>query len=131
MTFSDRNAASDPIFKELNILKLEDLISTKNVIFVHKTLNNNAPSHFKDYYDLHVPTHNYNTVNNAASTYSIPLGSVTLSEHDSGSIKYKCAQDWNDILKTLLSPTRQSNWLLNLNISNLKSIIKAHIISAY
>ena len=50
MTFSNSDSPTDPLFKDLKILKLQDLITTNNIIFAHKTLNNNSPSHFKDYY---------------------------------------------------------------------------------
>ena len=131
MTFSNNDSPSDPIFKELRILKLEDVITTNNVIFAHKTLNNTSPSHFKNYYQLHVPNHDYDTVNNPNSTYSIPAGSIELMENDSGTFKYKCAQDWNDMLKTLSTPTSQTNWLLDVNILRLKNLAKAHFLSAY
>ena len=37
MSFSQKDAPSSPIFKDLQILKLNDLITRNNVNFVHKT----------------------------------------------------------------------------------------------
>ena len=89
MTFSNKYTNTNPLFKSLKILKLEDLILTNNLLFVHKSLNNEAPAHFKDYFTLHSPNHNYNTVN---STHSIPKGSVKLISTEIGTLKHKCAK---------------------------------------
>ena len=138
MSFSPKDAPSSPIFKNLNILKLEDLITTNNIIFVHKTLNKMTPSHFGNYFEPHVPNHNHGTRNNPSSEYSIPPGSVSLDNILIGSIKYKCAQDWNDILKKIsrtVIPGRQTDdhtrRLLDFSILSLKRISKAHFIDAY
>ena len=37
MSFSPNDAPTNPIFKDLQILQLNDLITTNNVIFVYKT----------------------------------------------------------------------------------------------
>ena len=104
---------------------MNDIITTNNVIFVHKTLNNLLPSHFKNFYELHTPNHSYNTVNNPNSTYSIPAGSVSLANIEKDTFKHRCAQDWNETLKTLSRTTGHTQRLINV------SITKAHFIGAY
>ena len=44
ITFSDFHADPDPIYKFLKILKLEDLITLQNVLFVYDHLKKNTPS---------------------------------------------------------------------------------------
>ena len=131
MSFSHKDAPTNPLFKDLQILQLKDIIKTNNVIFVHKTINGLSPSHFDNYYELHTPTHRYNTVNNPNSLYSIPAGSVCLSKIAIDTLKYKCAHDWNQILKILLQTTNNTQRILNISIPKLKSITKAHYIGAY
>ena len=131
MSFSHRYAPSSPIFKDLQILQLEDLITSNNIIFVHKSLNNLSPSYFKNFYELHIPNHDYDTVNNPNSRYSIPAGSVSLDDIETGSMKHRCAQDWNEILKSIARSTHHTQRLLDVNIVNLKSIIKSHFIGNY
>ena len=131
MAFSQRDAPVNPIFKDLQILKLEDLITSNNVIFVHKTLNNLSPSHFKNFYELHILNHNYNTVNNPNSRYSIPAGSVSLDNMEIESLKYRCAQNWNDIIKDISRTTHQTGRLMDVSIISLKNIIKAHFVGNY
>jgi len=138
MSFSDKDAPSGPIFKDLNILKLNDLITTNNIMFVHKTLNKLTPSHFGNYFEPHAPNHNHATRNNPSSEYSLPPGSVSLDNISLDSLKYKCAHDWNDMLKTLsrtnLLNTRTDHThkpLLDMSILSLKRITKAQFIEAY
>ena len=131
MIFANNDLPTDNLFKELGILKLDDLIKTNNIIFTHKTLNNNSPSHFKNFYQLYTPSHDYPTINNPNSTYSIPSGSIKLLDHEAGTFKRKCAEDWNDILKKVTTPTSQDNWLLDLNVLRLKTITKTYILNTY
>ena len=46
MTFSDFKAHSNPIFKELKILKVEDSIHVLNCLFFHDYFNNKLPKPF-------------------------------------------------------------------------------------
>ena len=131
MTFSPVDAPSSPIFKELKILKLNDIITTNNIIFVHKTLNGMTPSHFKNFVEPYIPNHNHATRNDPSSGYSIPPGSVSLNNIEPHSLKYRCAQDWNEMLKTLSRSAGHTHKLLDVSIISLKRIIKAHFIGAY
>ena len=131
MSFADRHASADPIYKELNIIKLNDVILSNNILFVHKALNGNSPDYFKNHFEEYKPNHNYNTTRNPTSTYSIPPGSVTVSNDVIFSLKAKCAQSWNDFLKTVSNTTSQSERLKDINILKLKNIIKAHILGNY
>ena len=131
LSFSASDSPSSPIFKELQILKLEDLITTNNLMFVHKTLNKTAPSHFHNFFELHVPSHDHATRNDPLSGYSIPPGSVSLNGIPLRSLKYKCAQDWNNMLKTLSRTVGHTDRFVDVSIPSLKRISKAHFIEAY
>ena len=131
MSFSDKDAPSSPIFKDLNILKLNDLITTNNIIFVHKTLNKLTPSHFGNYFELHAPSHNHATRNNPSSGYSLPPGSVSVDNIPMDSLKYNCARDWNDMLKEISRTNRTLRPLLEMSIISLKKISKAQLTDAY
>ena len=131
MSFVDRYASADPLYKQLQILKLNDLIVSNNILFVHKVLNGNTPAYFKNHFEEYKPTHTYNTTRNPTSTYSIPPGSVTVSNDIRFSLKAKCAQSWNHFIKQVSTTTRQSERLKSINILKLKNIIKAHILGNY
>ena len=93
-----------------------------------------SPSHFGNYFEPHIPSHEHDTRNNPSSEYSIPPGSVSLDNIPIDSLKYKCAQDWNDMLKTLSRTDRKTDHthiFLDVSILSLKRISKAHFIDAY
>ena len=131
MSFADRHTNADNLYKELKILKLNDLILSNNILFVHKALNGNSPVYFKNYFEEYKPTHTYNTTRNPTSTYSIPPGSVTISNDVKFSLKAKCGQSWNDFLKKVSNTTSQSERLKEINILKLKNIVKAHLLGTY
>ena len=131
MSFSHRDAPSNPIFKDLSILQLNDLITTNNIIFVHKTLNNMSPSHFSNFFELHTPIHDHDTRNDPTSQYTIPPGSVSLENIQTDSLKHKCAQNWNEFIKKLSRATDDTHRFIDVSIPSLKRISKAHFISAY
>ena len=131
MSFVDRYASADPLYKQLQILKLNDLIVSNNILFVHKVLNGNTPAYFKNHFEEYVPIHAYNTTRNPRSTYSIPPGSVTVSNDIRLSLKSKCAQSWNNFIKNISTTTSQSERLKSIHFLKLKNIIKAHILGNY
>ena len=48
--FSEFDAPSSPLFKELKIMKIQDFVQLQNCLFVHDFLNNVLPSCFSDYF---------------------------------------------------------------------------------
>ena len=131
MSFADRYANADNLYKQLKILKLNDVINSNNILFVHKSLNGNSPAYFNNYFEEYIPTHTYNTTRNPSSRYSIPPGSVTVCNEAIFSLKSKCGQSWNNFLKHICDTVHQSKRLKNINILILKTIIKAHLLGTY
>ena len=58
-------------------------------------------------------------------------GSVSLIHIEIDSLKYKCAQDWNEMMKLLHNTVAHTESLIDVSIPNLKIISKAHFIDAY
>ena len=131
MSFKKKDAHTDPLFKNLEIIKLQDIITSNNVIFVHKTLSGKSPTHFNNYFQKSKPTHTYNTTRNPNSLYSIPPGSVSTTNIMENTFKIKCAKDWNQILKALTKPDHPNEWLLNIKIPKLKTLMKYYFIDIY
>ena len=57
MTFSDARAHSDPLFKELKIVKANDNISLQNCIFVHDYFHGKLPTSFNNIFNKVNKTH--------------------------------------------------------------------------
>ena len=99
ISFSDFRCDSNPIYRNLKILKLRDQIILQNILFTHDALNQAAPSCFYEYFTHAREIHNFNTRNSS-------LGCLALSH--SGTIRYgiysivkKCISNWNTVSKSL------------------------------
>ena len=131
ISFANKDAHTDPLFKNLEIIKLQDIITSINVLFVHKTLNGDSPTYFNNFFQKYKPNHNYNTTRNPNSTFSIPPGSVLTTNITENTFKMKCAQDWNKILKSLTKPHHPNEWLLENKIHKLKTLMKYYFLDSY
>ena len=131
LSFADRNASANPLYKDLKILKLNDVVLSNNILFVHKTLNGNSPACFNNHFEEYKPSHTYNTTRNPTSAYSIPPGSVAISNDIRFSLKAKCGQSWNDFIKNISNSASHSERLKNTSILKLKNIVKVHLLSNY
>ena len=97
ITFADFQASSDPIFKYLKILKLQDFITLQNCLFVHDSLNDNLPLSFDNYFKSVTDVH-------TIDTRSAALGCLFVTHANStkfglNSITRKCIDDWNHFSK--------------------------------
>ena len=105
ISFAHYQADSNPLFKNLKLLKLTDIVKYSNILFTHNTINNNSPRTFQDYFIFNEINHQHQTVNSLSSIYSIPAGSLKLPIYRSNSgltsIKYICSSTWNSTLKNL------------------------------
>ena len=138
ISFAHFQAHSDPLFKDLNILKVADVIKMNNILFAHTALNNKTPAHFKNYFNIKQNNHRHQTRNAAASKYSFPSGSLDIPkiriESSKRQIKYACAKDWNDMLKalTLKYPNKNDEcWMQNLSFNTLKQLINTYFLDLY
>ena len=61
ITFSSYNEHSSPLFKDLNVVKLSDIITLQLAVFMYKFHNNLPPSVFDPYFNSVRKLHNYST----------------------------------------------------------------------
>ena len=66
INFQSRDSYSSPLFRSNHILKLEDKILIKNILFINKSFNNLLPPNFKSWFNLCSDLHNYCTVSSTA-----------------------------------------------------------------
>ena len=138
ISFAHFEAHSNPLFKELSLLKLPEIMKISNIIFVHNVLNNKAPKAFENYFKFK-PLHNYNTMRNPNTIYSVPKGSLELPKTNllvgKKSIKYIGANTWNIVLKELsrIHPVlaNDPNWFKNLSVPQLNKLLKNHFLETY
>ena len=139
INFSGAQDHSTPIFKELNVLKIQDVIKLNNIILTHKVLNSNIPSNLLNFLSLSNNSHSYETTFSSIGSVCLPTIKTNTGRH---SVRYQCAISWNAILKdrkkTNYDITHESSitkndeqWILNLKAGSLKAILTKYFLSLY
>ena len=89
MTFSNFDEHSSPLFKQLNIVKLYDLIT-----LMYKFHNNLLPIAFDIFFTRVSETHNYNTRLSSKISYSLPK---VRTNYGIFNIRFQGPKLWNSI----------------------------------
>ena len=92
MTFSDFRAHSSPLFKKLELLKLNDLIYMQNILFMYDYHTNHLPSVFDDFFDSIKTVHQYNTRLASKKSYYLPK---VRTNYGKFSIRFIGVKLWN------------------------------------
>ena len=93
VTFSDFNAHSEPLFKQLDILKFNDNIVLQNCLFVYDYLKGNMPSSFEFTFNRVYESHSIKTRMAETGMLSIPRFNSTT--YGLKSIYKNCINSWN------------------------------------
>ena len=137
MTFSHYLAHTNTLFKELQLLKLPNIISSSNILFTHSTLNNNSPKIFTNFFKYNKSIKRDFSQN---SIFSTPNGSlaIPLFQTSSGnkSIQFTCTIEWNQIHRELstkyfLKYKNNELWLKEINFKTLRKMLKCHFLDKY
>ena len=131
MTFSHYKLHSEPLFKQLSILKFTDIIKTYNCLFVHDYLNGKLPSSFDNIFKKVDNIHNVNT--RSASKGLISLSNCRSSSFGLKSIYRNCIISWNTLAKEM-HKTQNGQIpidLQNISRKKLKYILKTFAIDLY
>ena len=140
ISFAPYQEHSSPLFKDLKLLKLTDIIKQSNIIFTHNAINDKTPPIFREYFTFHIIDHEHDTVNNLNSVYSKPMGSLEEPSYrinwGKSTIKYLCCTTWNALLKDLSvrNPDlyeKDPFWMNNTKLGKFKSMLKNHFLEDY
>ena len=145
ITFSDFNAHSSPLFKELQVLKLPDIIKLQNCILVHNVLNCKTPLHLRTMFIESKTKHNHYTIN--SSIGSVELSAINTEWVTILYIYFQCSLQWNRIIKELKTTKNKKddsnnknenkkenskgNWIRNLSTTKLKNQLTKHFLGSY
>ena len=94
MTFSNFYEHTNPIFINLGILKLHDLVFYQNALFFYDFYNDNLPETFNAYFPPVNQRHKYNT--RLASRLSYSLLRIR-TNHGKFNIRNSGVKVWNEI----------------------------------
>ena len=121
MTFSDFKAHSEPLFKQLEILKFKDSIALQNCLFVHDHLRGNLPSSLDKIFTRVNEIHSTNTKSAKLGMLNIPrCKGITYGVK---SIYRNCINSWN-MLTSEINKTEKAKSKNKYNEIDLKSFSK-------
>ena len=98
-SFKDRTEPSDPLYANHKILKLQNIITSNNCLFIYDQLCDNLLNTFSSYFKLLKNQHRHNTTGSNPFTLNIPR--VNTETYGSNSIKIKAIKDWNNTTKKI------------------------------
>ena len=109
-----------------------------NILFIHNTVNNNAPATIRKYFYLKEMNHQHSPINNLNNVYRLPKGSLQLPIYKTNSgktsIRYTCSIAWKQILKELSIANidkydRDPYWINNTRVNSL--MLKKHFLESF
>ena len=135
MTFSEFKAHSEPLFKQLEILKFRDSIAVNNCLFVHDYFNNDLPLSFSNIFKITYDMYEYST--RQATTGKLYIPQYKTTTFGLKCIYKRCIDSWNKLsteINTLNNHrTREIKDINLLTFSRtvLKDKLTKHILSTY
>ena len=110
ITFSGFRAHTSPLYKQLGILKLTDLVIFHNALFMHDFHSKKLPSAFNDFFTMVRDRHDYNTRFAAKQSFCIPN---VRTNYGKFSLRFQGPMAWNEIdtsIKTKSKPIFKSKF---------------------
>ena len=137
ISFKDPQEPSSPLFKELELLKLSDIIKLNNILFTHSCLNNQTPPIFQKFFKYKdINNHSINVI----STHRNLPGSLEIppphSDTSKNSLQFICPSIWNSTHRDLSKkyPDKfngNPQWIKDLSTTALEKILKHHYLEQY
>ena len=118
ITYSKPDEHSDPLFKQLKLLKLVDLVVFHNALFMYQYHKNLLPTSFNNFFEAVSSKHQYNTKFASRLTYYINPARTNFGKFN---IRFAAAAVWNDL----------DNNLKQLPPKSFKTKIKQNLIQFY
>ena len=99
MSFKPKNDPTNPLFRNLKIIKFKDILAYNNCISVHDQLNENLPRSFNKSFSTAPAQHNYNTRGSRNNTIIKSITNAVI--YGLNSVKHRTASDWNAVIKDI------------------------------
>ena len=118
MTFSKFDEHSSPLFKKLNIIKLNDLVSYHIALFMYRFKNRLLPLVFDTFFPEVSEIHQYNTRSAAKQSYYLPRVRTNYGKFN---IRFRAPMIWNSIEEQIKTAS----------LSKFKLILKEQYLALY
>ena len=124
MTLNAPRSPSNPIFSNLGILKVFDLVEVLNILFVHQYFNRGLPNDLIDTLSFSKICHSFNTRGSALGLLQLP--SVKTLSYGLNSFSRLSIQQWNRIQQNFPNTN-----MSEISHSSLKSLIFKFYVNSY
>ena len=98
ISFKDRTEPSDLLYANWKILKLRNISTVNNCLFIYDQLCDNQPNTFSNYFKLK-NQHRHNT--RGSNHFTLSVSRVNTETYGSYSIKIKAIKGWNKTTKEI------------------------------
>ena len=122
--FLRREAHTNPLFKDFNILKLHDKIALENSIFIHKSFKHQLPQPFDNWFGLSSNFHTHNTRWSNLGCLNVPSHRTKL--YGRNSVCISAIFTWN-----YLQNLRRNILFHKLTTKCLKKLLTLHFLTKY
>ena len=136
MTFAPFNAHTNPIFQDLELLKVQDVIKTQQLQLVFDFHRSCLPDDLMDLFQLTSDVHTTSLVLNSANRNLLHLPPFKTMTYGKKSIRYQCPKIWNFTFKNgtlqIDSDRSKDKKLDSINTrNNFKKSLKEHHLYTY
>ena len=136
MTFAPFNAHTNPIFQDLELLKVQDVIKSQQLKLVFDFYQSCLPDDLMDLFQLTADVHTTNLVLNSADRNILHLPPFKTMTYGKKSIRYQCSKIWNYTFKNgmiQIHSDRSKDIKLDSIETNkrFKKAIKEHFLYTY
>ena len=131
MTFSGFKSHTNPLFLQLKLLKVCDIIKQQQLKLVYEFYKNLLPTDLQSIFELNSDIHSYQT--NSAHKHLLHTPRIYTTTYGNKSIKYHCPILWNAQLKITFDNDSKNNVPIgNIhNIFQFKRTLKKHFLHCY
>ena len=133
MTFSDFNSHTNNLFLDLKLLKVSDVIKFQQLRLVYDFYNNVLPIDLQNLFLFNSDIHNYQLISIYKNLLHIPR--IMTTTYGIKSLKYHCAELWNDTFKKGIAIDNNKKNNISLNkihtVFQFKRILKKHFLYKY
>ena len=136
MTFAPFNAHTNPIFQEIELLKVQDVIKTQQLKLVYDFRRNCLPGDLMSLFQFTTDVQTTNLVLNSAANNRLYLPPFKTMNYGKKSIKYQCPKIWNHTFKNeslQINSDRTKDVKLDSieTTDNFKKTLKKHYLYTY
>ncbi len=133
ITFSDFNTHTNPLFIDLKLLKVRDIIKSQQLKLGYEFYENLLPNDLQSLFIYDSDVHNYQT--NSASKHLLHVPRIHTVTYGNKSIKYHCPILWNATVKNHIAVDNsiKNNVAIDQihNIYQFKRTLKKHFLYCY